>query len=228
MFSYHKGDKILDSKIQQTFKFSSEVCFFTVILVKIKTIPPILLFCLDVIHIISIFTPNLVNQLTNLSKSMSKKINGELGFLLNKGTQALHREINRKFNARNLDITFEQVKMLFFLFHCNAKSQNEIAEKTYKDKVSIKKLIDNLEKRDLVYRAEDETDKRIKKVYITEKGKKLIPELRKLTKDALDVGFYGVPDKDIQIFKKVLSVLVKNFTGEDLLKFINTNKERWN
>lgn len=155
------------------------------------------------------------------------KINGELGFLLNKGTQALHKEINRKFNASNFDITFEQGTILFFLFHCTAKSQNEIAEKTYKDKVSVKKLIDNLEKKELVYRTVDDADKRVKRVDLTEKGKKLIPELKSVSQEALDEAFTGVNPNDLQVFKKVLSEIVKNFTGEDLLKFINTNKERW-
>ncbi|MCB0729447.1 MAG: MarR family transcriptional regulator [Ignavibacteriae bacterium] len=155
------------------------------------------------------------------------KINGELGFLLNKGTQALHKETNRKFNASNIDITFEQGTILFFLSHCSAKSQNEIAEKTYKDKVSIKKLIDNLEKRGLVYRSSDEKDKRVKNVHLTEKGEALIPKLKKISQEALNVGFSSVSSKNLEVFKSVLSEIVKNFTGEDLLKFIKTNKIRW-
>jgi DNA-binding MarR family transcriptional regulator len=102
-----------------------------------------------------------------------------------------------------------------------------MAEKTYKDKVSIKKLIDNLEKRKLVYRTIDETDKRIKRVHLTEKGRELIPALREISQNSFEEGFAGIDESDIKTFKKVLSEIVKNFTGEDLLKFININKTRW-
>jgi DNA-binding MarR family transcriptional regulator len=156
-----------------------------------------------------------------------KNIDGSLGFLLNKGTQVLHRELNRNFTAKGYDITHEQWSTLAFLYHCDGKSQNEIAEKTHRDKVSVTKIVDNLEKRDLVYRAPDDKDRRVKRIFITASGFGLIPKLKEIVFETLEEGFSGIKNRDLDTFKLVLSEIVKNITGEDLLKFIKINKEKW-
>lgn len=156
-----------------------------------------------------------------------QKIDGALGFLLNKGTQALHRQLNRNFISNGLEITSEQWSVLVFLYHCDCKSQNEIAEKTFRDKVSVTKIIDNLEKRGLVFRTPDENDRRVKRIVLTKDGEKLVPKLKRVVFSTLTEGFNNVKEKDLESFKLVLSQIVENFTGEDLLGFINTNKGRW-
>ena len=159
---------------------------------------------------------------------MSKNdIDGALGFLLNKGTQALHRQLNRNFVADGFDITHDQWSVLVYLFHCDGNGQHEIAEKTYRDKVSITKIIDNLEKRELVFRTVDEKDRRVKRIYLTEKGNLLVPQLRRVAVGTLKEVFSGISKGELDSFKFVLAEIVKNVTGEDLLEFINKNKVKW-
>jgi len=157
----------------------------------------------------------------------SKSVNGSLGFLLNKGTLTLQRQLNRNFNSEGFDITHEQWSVLIFLYHFDGQSQNEIASKTQRDKVSITKIIDNLEKRGLVFRAPDETDRRVKRIYLTSDGKNLVPKLKNIAEETLRSAFCGIKKKDLDTFKQVLSSMVKNLTGDDLLKFITINKGRW-
>lgn len=154
-------------------------------------------------------------------------IDGSLGFLLSKGTQALHRQLNRTFHAKEYDITFEQWSILIYLFNCDGKSQNEIAEKTIRDKVSVTKIIDNLEKHNLVKRALDDKDRRVRRIFLTDEGKKIVPKLKKIADLTLAEAFNGANKNDVESFKKVLSLIVQNLTGEDLLKFIKNNKGRW-
>ena len=156
-----------------------------------------------------------------------QEIEKALGFLLTKGTQALQRQLNRNFIAEGYDITNEQWSVLIFLFHCENKSQNEIAEKTFRDKVSVTKIVDNLEKRGLVYRAPDENDRRIKRIVLSNDGKELVPKLKKVAFKTLSKAFEHTKQKDRESFMIVLSQIVKNFTGEDILGFINNNKGRW-
>lgn len=159
---------------------------------------------------------------------MSQHIfNGSLGFLLNRGTQSLHRQLNRRFHENNLNITYEQWSVLVYLYHCEGKSQNDIAEKTFRDKVSVTKIIDNLEKRSIVYRAPDNKDRRVNRIFLTESGKKIVPRLRSIAHDTLREAFTGVDIKEREQFKEVLSIVVKNLTGEDILNFIKLNKGRW-
>ena len=159
---------------------------------------------------------------------MSQHIfDGSLGFLLNRGTQSLHRQLNRNFHENGLDITYEQWSVLIFLYHCEGRSQNDIAEQTFRDKVSVTKIIDNLEKRELVYRAPDDNDRRINRIFLTENGKGVVPELRSIAHKTLKEAFAGVSIRERESFRDVLSILVKNLTGEDILNFIKINKGRW-
>lgn len=154
-------------------------------------------------------------------------IDGSLGFLLSKGTQALHKHLNRAFQSNEFDITFEQWSILIYLYNCDGKSQNEIAENTIRDKVSVTKIIDNLEKHNLVNRALDDNDRRVRRIFLTDKGKKVVPKLKKIADQTLEDAFSGVNKNDVESFKAVLSLIVQNLTGEDLLKFVNKNKGRW-
>jgi DNA-binding MarR family transcriptional regulator len=159
---------------------------------------------------------------------MSQRIiDGSLVFLLSKGTQALHRQLNRTFHAKEYDITFEQCSILIYLFNCDGKSQNEIAKKTIRDKVSVTKIIDNLEKNNFVKRAIDDKDRRVRRIFLTDEGKNVVPKLKKIADQTLEEAFKDVNKNDVESFKKVLSLIVQNLTGEDLLKFIKNNKGRW-
>lgn len=154
-------------------------------------------------------------------------IDGSLGFLLTKGTHALQRQLNRNFNSKGFDITFEQWSIVIYLYHFEGKSQNEIAEKTIRDKVSVTKIIDNLEKNKLVKRALDDKDRRVRRIFLTNEGKKIVPQLKKIAEQTLEESFRGIEKKDVESFKLVLSLIVQNLTGEDLLKFVKNNKGRW-
>jgi DNA-binding MarR family transcriptional regulator len=84
-----------------------------------------------------------------------------------------------------------------------------------------------LAKRNLVERRPDEKDRRVKRIYLTKEGKKIIPKLKSIALKSLEEAFAGVTKKDLDIFKKVLSKINLNLTGTDLLEFINNNKRRW-
>lgn len=159
---------------------------------------------------------------------MSKHLkNSSLSFLLSKGTQTLHRQLNRNFNSLSNEITFEQWSIMKFLFCCDGKSQNEIAESTFKDKVGVTKIIDNLEKNKLVYRSFDEKDRRVKRVFLTEKGKQKVPQLKTIADRTILEAFKNVSENEVKSFRRVLAIIVKNITGEDLLELLKNNKSRW-
>jgi len=155
------------------------------------------------------------------------KIDGSLGFLLSNASMVLLRQLNRNFNASGFDITKEQWSLLICLLHQEGETQSYFAEKTLKDKVSITKVIDNLVKKKLVKRMPDENDRRVKRIYLTEQGKEIIPKLKKVAFASLEDAFIGINKNDLDNFKKVLSKINLNLTGTDLLEFINNNKKRW-
>ena len=51
-------------------------------------------------------------------------------------------------------------------------SQQELCNATFRDKPSITRLVDNLEKLNLVKRVASENDRRINRIYLTRQGQK--------------------------------------------------------
>lgn len=83
---------------------------------------------------------------------------------------AFRQFIQARFKLHNIDLTFEMLQVLGCLWDKDGINQQEIADQTIKDKASITYLLDNIEKRGLLYRKEDEQDRRNKLVYLTEEG----------------------------------------------------------
>jgi DNA-binding MarR family transcriptional regulator len=93
--------------------------------------------------------------------------------------------------------------ILMALYSQEGRSQDSLAQSRGFDKTMITKSILRLEKEGLVYREIDEKDKRIKRLYLTEKGKTLKPELQK-------VGL------------KLNELLLQNFDKEEISTAVET------
>ncbi|HEV3327053.1 MAG TPA: MarR family transcriptional regulator, partial [Puia sp.] len=87
---------------------------------------------------------------------------GELySFITGKASTAIARNLHKKFGAAGLKITIEQWSVLYHLWKEDGKSQQELCIATFRDKPSITRLVDNLEKQQLVKRVPSESDRRI-------------------------------------------------------------------
>lgn len=86
---------------------------------------------------------------------------------------AFRQYIQAKLRHNNIDLTFEMLQVLGCLWTTDGVNQQELANMTVKDKASMTYLIDNLSKRNLVYRQENDNDRRNKMIYLTEEGKQL-------------------------------------------------------
>lgn len=86
----------------------------------------------------------------------------------------------RSLTKLNKEITFEMMQVLVELWKNDGVNQQILAQKTFKDKSSLSYLINNLEKRNLVFRKEDNNDRRNKLIYLTEAGDNLRHEFNPL------------------------------------------------
>ncbi|SHL59120.1 transcriptional regulator, MarR family [Chitinophaga jiangningensis] len=90
---------------------------------------------------------------------------------------SLRQYVHVKIKENNWDISMELVEILGLIYKRSGLNQQEIADIIVKDKSSMTYLIDNLVKKGLAERTEDQRDRRNKLIYITEKGKLLMEEL---------------------------------------------------
>jgi DNA-binding MarR family transcriptional regulator len=136
---------------------------------------------------------------------------GELySFITGKASTAIARRLQKKFNAAGLNITIEQWSVLYHLWKHEGISQQELCNATFRDKPSITRLVDNLEKANLVKRVPSENDRRINLIYLTKQAQKLQEETMALADETLNEALITVPSDRIDVCKEVLQVVYDN------------------
>lgn len=91
---------------------------------------------------------------------------------LKRAAESISSRLNVNLQAYNL--TESQLGVLEALYHLGSMCQKELSQKILKSTGNITLVIDNLEKRDLVKRVRDESDRRYIIVTLTEQGTQLI------------------------------------------------------
>jgi len=136
---------------------------------------------------------------------------GELySFITGKASTAIARRLQKKLNAAGLNITIEQWSVLYHLWKQEGISQQELCNATFRDKPSITRLVDNLEKLNLVKRVASENDRRINLIYLTRQAQKLQEETMVLAEETLNEALETVPTDKVDVCKEVLQLVYDN------------------
>src|SRR5688572_14883803 len=146
---------------------------------------------------ITLYSPNLLLFLlscTNNYMSNNQFKKGELySFITGKASTAIARRLQKKFNQAGLNLTIEQWSVLYHLWKEDGLSQQDLCNATFRDKPSITRLVDNLEKLNLVNRVASESDRRVNKIYLTKHAQKIQEQAMALAEETLNDALEGVP-----------------------------------
>lgn len=104
-------------------------------------------------------------------------IDDSVGYAIYRVGKAMKFELRRCFREAGIEVTSEQWSLLCRLWEKEGRSQKELAECTFKDTANITRMIDVLEKKDIVYRERDKKDRRTYRIYLTDKGRQLKDKL---------------------------------------------------
>jgi len=141
-----------------------------------------------------------------------KKLENEitLGMLIGQ----VHRLSTKRFvqnsHMHGLEISLDQWLVLGPIWKHDGISQKDIAEYCGKDKTSITKIIDTLEKKNLVVRVTDQLDHRVKRVVLSQKGRELFLSALPVMAQTRDELRSGISDKEIEALKTILNKIYKN------------------
>jgi DNA-binding MarR family transcriptional regulator len=136
---------------------------------------------------------------------------GELySFITGKASTAIARRLQKKLNAAGLNLTIEQWSVLYHLWKEDGRSQQELCNATFRDKPSITRLVDNLEKLKLVKRVPSKEDRRMNMIYLTEEAQQLQEKTMELAEETLNEALKTVPASQIEVCKTVLQVVYDN------------------
>jgi DNA-binding MarR family transcriptional regulator len=131
-------------------------------------------------------------------------------FITGKASTAIARNLQKKFNGAGLNLTIEQWSVLYHLWKQDGISQQELCNSSFRDKPSITRLVDNLEKLQLVRRVASENDRRMNMIFLTRQGQKLQEQTMELAEQTLNEALEGVSTEQINLCKEVLQQVYDN------------------
>jgi len=138
---------------------------------------------------------------------------GELySFITGVASTAVARRLQRNFKQAGVEITIEQWSVLYHLWKQDGLSQQDLCTRSFRDKPSITRLVDNLEKLKLVKRMPSKADRRINLVCLTDAAKSLQEETMNIANQTLNQALEGVSTEEIEICKAVLQKVYDNLT----------------
>lgn len=131
-------------------------------------------------------------------------------FITGKASIAIARRLQKNFKSSNIDITIEQWSVLYHLWKEDGISQQQLCDATFRDKPSITRLVDNLEKLKLVKRVASKDDRRINMIYLTREAQQLQEKSMEIANQTLNEALNGVTPGQIEIAREVLQKVYDN------------------
>ena len=123
---------------------------------------------------------------------------------------AINRKLSRNFRQQGLEITPEQWTVLIFLWEKDGVTQQELCNATFKDKPSMTRLIDNMERQHLVVRISDKHDRRTNLIHLTKDGRELEEKTRLIASLTLKEALRGVTLEELSIGQELLKKVFFN------------------
>ena len=119
-----------------------------------------------------------------------------------------------KLQENGINITPEQYLVMDILWEKSSISQQNIADIIQKDKNSVTKIIDSLDKKNLVIRVVDKNDRRINKIELTEEGSALEKITTEVAINFMNDVVKNIDTKDLDTFVNVMRQIKNNLEGE--------------
>jgi DNA-binding MarR family transcriptional regulator len=136
---------------------------------------------------------------------------GELhSFVTGKASTAMARRLLKLFRDNGIELTIEQWSVLYYLWKRDGMTQQELCDDTFKDKPSITRLVDNLEKMKLVKRVGSKDDRRINRIFLTQQAQDLQEKTMELANQTLQEALQGLSTEEIEIAKTALQKVYDN------------------
>jgi DNA-binding MarR family transcriptional regulator len=130
--------------------------------------------------------------------------------LVGKISTAINRTFLRTFATEGIEITTEQWSVLACLWNKDKVTQQALCSLTSKDKPSMTRLIDKLEKRNLVTRVSDHNDRRINLIHLTEAGAALQQKATDLVQKIATRTLNNITEEELNVSRSVLKKIMAN------------------
>lgn len=138
------------------------------------------------------------------------KVEENLDYLISKTVQIMKNSLYRELKEKGHNITTEQWSVLAKLYYEDGIYQKQIGDCLFKDKPTITRILDLMEKKNLIIRISDDKDRRKSKVYLTQDGKDVVKELIPVAEEFQERLAVNLSHDEIEQFTQVLEKLCTN------------------
>jgi len=140
-----------------------------------------------------------------------RKKTKNFGAVIDKTIKQIKANYQKKFEELNVNITTEQWMIIDCLAEKNVQTQTELAENSFKNKPTVSRILNLLQKKNMIERIPVQEDRRKFHIKLTNFGEqihqKLFPEVEALRLK----GWKGLNDEDYENLDRILNAVFKNF-----------------
>ncbi|MBI1932977.1 MAG: MarR family transcriptional regulator [Ignavibacteriales bacterium] len=141
---------------------------------------------------------------------MKYNFNESIGFLIVRCGRLIENKLKIDFEKAGLHITPQQWSVLTYLWNEDGIPQQQIANAFAKDKTSMTRLLNNMERNQLISRKQSPNDKRNNYIYLTDKSNSLKIESIKIAEKSLLETIGNIDHLDLKLSRKVMKQINKN------------------
>jgi MarR family transcriptional regulator, transcriptional regulator for hemolysin len=141
-----------------------------------------------------------------------KSLETELSFVINDLARSLRTRADQR--ARRRGMTRAQWVILVWIDRKPGITQNELAGLVEVEPITVGRLIDRLEARNLVERLYDPKDRRLRRLRLREEAKPILAEIQDYREEINELITAGLDAPTVEILRKALVAMKANVLNE--------------
>ena len=139
------------------------------------------------------------------------------GFLVSKVKQIQGRVFEKLLSECGVEFNGAQGRILFVLWECDDIPIRDLAEKAGLAKTTLTSMLDRLEASGHIRREQDQSDRRIIKIRLTEAAKEMKGQYDEVSAHMSEIFYNGFTDEEIAVFENGLARILDNLTRKEMI-----------
>lgn len=133
-----------------------------------------------------------------------------IAMLMAQVARLLRRAFDEK--ARTIGVTRPQWQVLTLLTVHEGINQGGLAEMLEVEPITLGRMIDRLQEAEMVQRRPDPADRRAWRLYLTDKARELLEQLRPMADEMLEVALVGIDGPSREVMMEAMRRMRANLT----------------
>lgn len=131
-----------------------------------------------------------------------------IAYITSRGAKTLAERLEDRFVGSG--VSRVQWIAMYYVERCPSITQRQLAERMNLKESTVVRLLDRMEKEDMLHRSCSGTDRRVRYLELTDKGRELCGRLTGSAEQFKDDAIRGIGEEELEIFKKVLNQMLDN------------------